>query len=186
MTAPDTLVEQFKCIVQATSDDVLEKLQVQDRYIKCINFIHGPVEEVRETLKQYDKSGTYRFKKYPLVVLITPFTELEGQSGGYFDKIVGNIGIAHHTRKDLKSNERYDQNIKRVLIPLYESLMDNIVNSGNYVVTTVRQLKHERVIRDDIGRKPFLNLEGITYDYIDAIEVKNLELTREYGECKTC
>lgn len=182
-TTPAPFVEQLRSIVEDTAEMILSTLQCADKNIKALNFIHGSAEEVRETLKQYDKSATLRYKKYPLVILVTPFITQRGNVGGYYDKVVCNIGIAHHTKKDYKSIERYEKVINGVLIPLYECLLDVIADSGYYAVTTASGIQHTANIRDDIGRKTFLNLEGVAFDYIDAIELTNVELFRQHKNC---
>lgn len=187
MIAPKEFVEQMADVVKATSDDVLCKIQKVDNLIKCINYQYGPAEEIKETLQQQDLSPTDRYLKYPLIVLITPFVEEMGSAGGYYSKIINpRIGIAYHTEQDLKAQERYDKVFKKILLPIYDSFIENLVNSGYIVASTERDLKITRMIRDDIGRKPFLNIDGMTSDYIDAIEITNSQLVRDYGECKTC
>ena len=183
---PAPLPIQFKEIVECTTEQVLPALQEADKYIRTINYLHGPAEEVRETLKSYDKSGTLRFKKYPLIVLIEPVVEQHGV-GGYHSKANFSIGIAHHTRKDYRSTERYDKVINGVLLPLYNALLENIADSGYFAITHADNIKHTKKIRSDIGRKPFLNLEGMTFDYIDAIEC-DFELIRQFENClnKNC
>lgn len=185
MMIPQPFVEQLGHIVAATEKDILACLQEVDKGIKTLNYQYGPAEQIKETMNQFDKSPTKRFMKYPLIFLLTPFQQPSGQSGGYYDKVTCSIGIAFHSQKGLKSYERYEKNIKGILLPIYNSLMEHIVDSGYFAVTTVRGLKNTPIIRDDIGRKPFMNIEGAVYDYIDAIEIINLELTRDYPDCLT-
>jgi hypothetical protein len=184
VTAPKPFVDQIRDVVEATSCKVLASLQRQDSFIKTINYIHGPADEIRETLCQQDEDPIERYGKYPLIVLITPFRETAG--GGYYSKVFPRIGIVHHTEQDKKSKERYLNNIEKVLMPIYDAFTEALVNSGYFVLRSERDLKITRLIRDDIGRRPFLNIEGISNDFIDAIEIPNIELTIDYANCFNC
>lgn len=174
---PQPIVYLFENIVNNVKTELLETLQAADSGINTINYLYGSMDEVRETLQQYDESPEERFNKYPLIVLVTPFHEKMGEGSGYYSKATVRIGIAHHTDRDKKSKERYQNNIVKVLLPLYETLLEEICESGYFVAYSRRDLKHTRLIRDDIGTNPFMQMDGITFDYIDAIEIQDLELT---------
>jgi len=182
---PDNFVDQIKDIVRDTSCDVLSDLQKVDTNIKAVNYLQGTAEEIRATLYDKDMSSQQKYLKYPLIALITPFDETMGTAGGYYSKVFPKIAIVHHTDSDKKSPERYEQNINRILLPICEAFISALLDSGYYVAYSERDLKVKRVIRDDIGTKGFALLDGGAYDFIDAIELTDMELVRNYKKCFT-
>ncbi len=187
MIEPKQFVEQFAEAVKIASDAVLPRLQQADNMIRTINYQFGSAAEIRETLIQQDYSTTDKFLKYPLIACITPFTEQRGLPGGYHSKIINpKIGIAYHTDKGWKAGERYSNSFTNIILPLYDALIDALLQTGYFVAITERDFKIKRLIRDDIGRNPFLNIDGATSDYIDAVEFQESEFVRDYGDCNNC
>lgn len=183
MREPKPFVEQLEDAVKIASCAILPTLQAADNMIKTINYQFGPAEEIKETLQQQDASTVDRYLKYPLIVCITPFVEHRGTPGGYHGRVLPKIGIAYHTDKEWKASERYEKSFNNVLFPLYEAFIEALLDTGYFVAVTERDFKIKRLIRDDIGRKPFLNIDGMTSDYIDAIELQECEFVRDFGDC---
>ncbi|MBS1988752.1 hypothetical protein JST56_07240 [Candidatus Dependentiae bacterium] len=163
-------------VVQAVSCEMLETLKKVDSDIRTINYQYGPAAQLKETLKQFDEDRSKCYEKYPLIFLVTPFVEKEGDGPGSYRRAMPKIGIAHHTTDDLKSSERYERSFRKVLLPLYDCFIEQLLASGYFPVRSERDLKLSRSIRDDIGRRPFLNISGASSDYIDGIEITNIEL----------
>lgn len=177
---PDNLVTQIGNIVSETATEVLEQLQKVDNNIKQLGFLYGSAEEIREALKEKDESPNGKYLKYPLIAMITPFDEEPGTLGGYHSKVYPKIAIINQTSKDYKSPERYEENINKILLPIYNAFIQCLLDSGYYPVYTERDLKLKCIIRDDIGDTGFVMLDGATYDYVDAIELPGMELVRDY------
>lgn len=185
MTAPRPFVELFRDVVTAVQSDMLATLQDIDSNIQCVNFIAGDLDEIRETLQQFDASPEERFKKYPLFILKTDITELKGTAPGIYSKVRFQAAICHHTQREYKTLERYDNNFKPILYPLYESFIENLLGIGYFPHLSRFDLKHTKTDRVNLGKQALLELQEASYDYIDAIELNNFELNIDYDSCLT-
>lgn len=156
---------------------VLHRLQEVDSKIKTIAFYAGSGKEIAEKLNIKENSRTGAYEKYPAIVLITPFKQEGGKAGGYHSKATLKIGFITATNSDLMIEDRYTNSFDNILTPIYEAFLEAMVDSGYFAITSVRHIEHTKVINDQMGRNPFLNMEGITSDYLDAIEIPNMVLT---------
>jgi len=77
---PDAVVDIFADIVARMNDELLASFQAIDSKIQAVNYQHGHPIEIVETLKQYDKSTSKRYKKYPLVLLVEDIKEYHGSN----------------------------------------------------------------------------------------------------------
>ena len=177
MTYP--IVDIIKEVVAKVNDKLLPQLQTFDQNIQVIHFEHGHPKEIIETLVQMDQSPEDRYKKYPLVMLFQDFGEdFSDKPGSYLVNATLQIVIAFHTDKDLKAAERYSNTFKPVLYPIYDELK-NQINAHKLIVSqSAKQIKHRKFDRLYWGREGLYGTSaGILNDYIDAIEVQNLQLT---------
>lgn len=144
-----------------------------------VHRISAHIIEVLEVLKQLD-SAQRADVKFPLVILICDFEEMIGQSGsmgGRFETARLNMIICNNTIPTYRQNERLENNFKPTLYPIYHALRDAILNSSNNQSMTIEDIPHTKIDRYFWGREQIYgNDANITNDFIDAIEIKNLQV----------
>ena len=97
--------------------------------------------------------------------------------------------IATITDPKYKADEREAINFQPTLLPLYYQLLDQIRECGHFYINYDRSIPHEFTKRMFWGRNGlfgnttwgkqggYTNVGNIFNDYIDAIEIDNLQLT---------
>ena len=149
--------------------------------ITTINYQYGPGTELIETLQQLDNSQSLQVTKYPLIWLVTDITEKRGKQAGIFATENITVFIMHQTDRNYKTYERATNVFKPVLDPLYYSFIYQcskhpMVNNG-----PEDMIQHDRTKRYFIGSKD--NKGMALTDFVDAIEISNLNLLIDYNQC---
>lgn len=144
---------------------------------KAPYYEHGHILEIANTLNKKDK-GKYTYQKYPLIIL---FQDYEVNKSISEDAIFGTtsarLAIVNLTRPELVSKDRYDYNFREKLFPLYDEFMNALVEidyfntSPNYPF-----VNNVAIERPYWGSDIANNNQNILNDYIDAIELQNVEL----------
>jgi len=139
---------------------------------------YGHPLDVINKLKQKDTHSSLKFKKYPLIALFQDFTENMGYNQTMRSSAEGlNIVICTNTRAELNAEERYNLNFRTILYPLYDLLIKHLVLSHEFLNTDPGLIPHQKIDRLYWGRSGLYGNEGnIFNDYIDAIEIQNLQL----------
>lgn len=170
------IVEVFAGVVARVEARLLSQFQALEPAIAGIHYDHGHPLEIIETLKQKDKSQTFRFQKYPLIALFQDFPEVNAGIG-FESEASLHLIIAKGTKKDYKAGERYEHNFKPFLYPVYEILLEEINRDKAFLTYGVSKLPHTKWDRLYWGRNGlFGNQSNIFNDYLDVIEIKNLKL----------
>lgn len=184
MKARNPLAYMMQTVVDYVSEDVLEEIQCADRKLKgdtdinAINFEYGSHEEIREKLKRKDGDEEGKHLKYPCIIMPMDLVEPTGLGTQYeYGKPRITLGIIHHTEHDMEADERYEKVIVPILYPIYKSLIENILASGLFIAYDIADIPHNRIDRVNMGKQGFLQLDDVSYDYVDGIELNNLELT---------
>jgi hypothetical protein len=178
-------------IIPYVIEDVLETIQANDcavsedndTMIETINYEYGTLEEIKTKLQRKDGDDELRTRKYPCILLITDLPEPKGQGTKYNGKARFAICIVHHTTFDRVAEQRYEKVIEPILYPIYESFIENILNSGLFAAYDVEDIPHNKIDRVDMGKTSFLDLTEGSYDYLDGIEMSNFELTPLQALC---
>lgn len=166
---------------------VVEKVSAKmiSQFPGGITFLHGHPIEIIETLNQYNADPVYKDKKYPLIALFQDFRERMNTDVGIYADVSLNIIIANFTLNTYKAPERYDNNFNPILYPIYETLLKEITRSG-YFMGYADNISHDKFDRLYWGRDGLYGKEGnIFSDFIDAIEIQNLNLLIDQKICKT-
>lgn len=180
------LAEMIEDVVELVREDVLAEIKCKDDYIQTINYQYGSLVEIRQTLKQWDEDKEKKHEKYPCIFLILDTPEQIGLSNtGYNGRYRCTIGIVHHTEDDYTADERYKNVIKPILYPIYESFVANLLDSGLFVGYDVQDTPHTKIDRVNMGKGAFLQLDEGSYDYLDAVELNNLQLVPAETNCLT-
>lgn len=157
--------------------DVFMSLQdgVQSRFGSSVNFMYGHPVEIVGQLQQM--TGIYEAEKWPLVALFQDFEEKKGDSLSIESSVNLNIIIAQMTLPTLTSPERYEQTFKPVLYPLYEAFINQVALSGQFSEREPGLIKNVKIDHVYWGKKGLYGSSANTFnDYIDAIEIKDLQL----------
>lgn len=151
-------------------------------------YMYGHPLEVINTLTEYEKHPKMKLMKYPLIVLFQDFEEAKGRHQGIDSDVSLNLIICTNTLAKYKSAERYELNFKPVLYPLYDLFLEKLASCG-YFSGTLGNFQHTKIDRMYWGKNGLYASEGnIFNDRLDAIEIKNLELSvlNKSNNCKKC
>lgn len=137
-------------------------------------YLHGHPLEIINTLKQYTASSEYRFKKFPLIALFEDF-DASNKEGLFHTKAMLNVVILTDTDKNYDARLRYEKSFNTILTPIYKLLVEELIKSRK-ICTPRNEIKHTPVNHLYWGKSGLYGNTGNMFDdYIDAIELKNLD-----------
>lgn len=176
------VVDIFKTFVDAVRDDYTPLSGFDS---DAPFYMYGHPIEIVNTLKQKNKNGTFKFKKYPLIALFQDFDEVKGENMAIDSRVSLRVVIAVNTSPKYVSSERYANTFKPVLYPLYNLLMEKIAKSP-YTQLAEGIVPHTKTDRVYWGKTGINGNEANVFDdYLDAIEITDLELEL-YNNVKIC
>ncbi len=141
-------------------------------------YMYGHPLDVIGQLQMKDKNDNFKYKKYPVIILLQDYDETYGDSQVVKSEVTGlNVIIATNTSPDYISSERYTNNFKPTLQPLYELFVEHLVSSKQFLEIAPGAVPHTKTDRLYWGRSGLYgNDANIFNDYIDAIEITDLNL----------
>jgi hypothetical protein len=140
---------------------------------------YGHMLEITQLLAKKDKAASFKGQKYPLIALSMDFEEDHTQRARVI--INPTIYIINETDKDYYAKNRIDNVFIPILYPVYEDLIDAFKKS---TALEQRQIKHRKTDRVFWGKElPMYNSQAKMNDYIDAIELNNVELKFITKQC---
>jgi hypothetical protein len=139
-----------------------------------IVYYYGDVNEVVQKLNILARNNTER---YPAVAMFTDITQRRGNRNDLIAEVtIPYILFCCITEKGWHAEERIENSIKQTLYPIYERFLKNLELNDKLLKTSEYFLRHNYTERLSIGKSAlFVNNNGGN-DFIDAIEVQNLEL----------
>lgn len=160
--------------------EVVDK--AEDIYDRDLYYEHGHILEINNTLIGKEKSINARNRKYPLIMLLQPFTETV-QDIGYNVNL--RLMICSSTKSDIKAQERYEKVFNPVLYPIYDSLMEALRRSKYFSWSGgLKMPPHTKTDRPFLGvSSENGNIRYIMSDKLDAIEITNLNLFYKDLKC---
>ncbi|PKN16511.1 MAG: hypothetical protein CVU66_00745 [Deltaproteobacteria bacterium HGW-Deltaproteobacteria-23] len=166
-------VDLFRTIVERTSAKVQHDYAATG--LKCF-YQHGHPLEIVESLQEMTLNPKSSETKYPLIALFQDFTEKKGLNNSD-GELKLNLIIANLTSPQLKAPDRYAQNFKPILIPIYDEFLKQIAKSRYFREDNPIKLLHTKIDRLYWGRSGlFGNQKNLFNDYIDCIEIVDLQL----------
>jgi hypothetical protein len=172
---------EILAIIQANETAALGSTSIQ-----AIDFQYGHLDELIQTLAQKDADPQARFLKYPLVYLVQDFRERRGRQPGVYAELNLNIIIAHQTEATDKITDRYAKVFKPVLYPIYYSLIKQLATIPQTLQGNQDVIPHDKWDRSYWGTQAVGgNTADTLNDYVDAIEIQNLDLKINYQPCLT-
>lgn len=148
-----------------------------ERYGHPVSFLFGDWSYVSNILTQWNTPET-AMKKYPLIVLYSPFDEQRGGSRKWHEAQL-NLLIICNTRKEYSNEQREEFSFEKVLRPIYRNFLAAIAEDRRIGTRSYRDVP-EHTYRENYryGRLGVLGTDGKPFrDYIDAIEISKLNLT---------
>lgn len=149
---------------------------------KTVNYKHGHLLEINNTLVNEGKMSKTALLKYPLIMLLQPFDETVN------DIAVGTslrIIICTSTDGESKSKSRYEKTFKPVLLPIYNQLLSSLAYSKYFNWEgNLEKPPHTKTDRPFIGvGSENKRLKYFMNDKLDAIEIKDLQLNYYDNKC---
>lgn len=144
--------------------------------IQQIRYSKSSFDELIETLAQADQSDTERYKKYPLVHLVRDFSEERGQMMGVYATVSLTIFIIHQSMCAYKVEDRETLVFKPVLYPIYYEFLNQLKKSSWVMNGGVDTFRHTKIDHVFWGDRQLEGSKNILNDYVDAIEIRNLQL----------
>ncbi len=161
--------------------DIVDRMRADDSN-PCTGdapyYMYGHPLDVIGQLQAKDSNDVYKFRKYPVVILFQDFDEDYGESHSIKSEVTGlNVIIATSTSPDYISEQRYTNNFKPILQPLYELFVEHLIASRQFLEIGEGLVPHVKTDRLYWGRSGLYGNEAnIFNDYIDAIEISDLHL----------
>ena len=141
--------------------------------VPILVFDHGHPLEIVNRIQAYTESDTLKYEAFPRICLLHDFEEKIT-----FETAVSlTIIIVTQTAPEYSAPDRYTYSFDPVLTPLYDRFMKLLAESANIATTDNNYFKHTKIDRLFWGKNGLYGNQGnIFNDYIDAIEIKDLEL----------
>ena len=155
--------------------------RVSEKYGGNVSYQFGDWEYISNQLVIWGKSPMTSPLKYPIICLISPFEENRSEEG---DRVSLWFIILVNTRKDYLNEDREKCSFENVLRPIYRIFIDEITHDGRFVSNYRGIIPHIYIENYRYGRVGVLGPDGKPFrDFIDAIEIKDLELTIKKIDC---
>lgn len=138
--------------------------------IPVLNFLHGYLEELNETLMQYSRTPEFAEQKYPLLWVVEPFTVTLGPVGFYAHVDNLKIFILYGTDKNLKGYQRREQIFVPIIDPIRRELLRQLTD---YTTSMLYEPEGVKITdRYYWGEEQQKQLN----DVVDCTELNNLRL----------
>ncbi len=165
--------------VGSVSQRILPQLIAANPKIQTLSFMWGHPLEIKNTLKEMTDSKTFKYQKFPVVMLFSDIITAPSTVRGSYEDVTLNIVIAMSTDPKLKADARTLRNFAPILRPIFQELINQIFRCGYFWVQSPRELLGREIERYFWGKEGIQGGEASPYnDTIDAIEIKGLKLTR--------
>lgn len=127
-------------------------------------FMHEKELKAFNVLTEMSGKTNLKYQKYPLVLLIHPYTEKKVKYADYVADF--RIAIVNHTDNNWQSEERYSNNFDDILTPIYEGLINGMCANVNISRSNPRKIEHDKTDNLYIdGNKMPDKLDGIIIDF---------------------
>lgn len=139
--------------------------------LDVLNYQFGYIEELNETLVQYEADPVKYNKKFPLVWLAEPYTTVRGLPN-VFGKAKPDIFIINSTTIEWKAAERMENNYKPILFPIYRELLVQIFKAEAFSHQSVDSIQHSYTKGYYWGEKQ----QAVLNDAVDCLKIGAIEL----------
>ena len=187
----DQIEDIFRSIVEAVGRAVtITKTKPDGTTVEvegvAINYIYGSAQYIKDVLDARSKASASMPIKFPLIALQTP-NVVTVDSGDYQYKTKINLIIACSSRKEWFNETRMETSFKRVLLPIYEKLIEVLLTDPRFdwVYGETEYVPHTMSKNFDYGRYGALTPNGEEVsEPIDAIDIRSLEIIVNNQTCR--
>lgn len=143
-----------------------------------VYYKYGHPREISKRLQELSNSPTEGHKKFPLVILFTDIT-IGKDVPGFYGSARLRMLVANITQPEYISEQRTELNFKPVLHPIKDELIKQIGLHSQF--TYEDELTYDETDMYFYGSQ--INDKNIFNDYIDAIELKNIQVNIKNKIC---
>lgn len=155
--------------------------RVSEKWGRNVSYLFGDWSYVSNQLTVWGKSPKTSPLKFPIICLLSPFTE---DRTGEDSHVSLEFYILVNTEKEYPNETREEVSFDKVLRPIYRLFMDEIRGDRRFASDYRGVVPHQYTENYRYGRVGVLGPDGKPFrDFIDAIEIKNLELTIKKEKC---
>lgn len=155
--------------------------RVSEKWGRNVSYLFGDWNYISNQLTVWGKSPKTSPLKFPIICLYSPFTE---ERDAEDVRVSLEFIIMVNTEKDYTNEDRELISFDKVLRPIYRLFMDEIRGDRRFVSDYRGVVPHQYTENYRYGRVGVLGPDGKPFrDFIDAIEIKNLELTVKNVKC---
>lgn len=115
--------------------------------LPVLNYQYGYVAELNENMKDMVDSPADRDKRFPLVWVAQPFSIMHGDSSGYAVLSDCEIFIIMESAENLRATERMTDKFKPVINPIYDEMLEQMINAPWCCEMDKANLKHKATDR---------------------------------------
>lgn len=176
-----TAVGESVTITKTKADGSTEDIDGVD-----VNYIYGSAQYVKDVLDVRSKSASAMPVKFPLIALQTP-NVVTVDSADYQYKTKINLIIACSSRKEWSNEKRMETSFKRVLLPIYEKLIEVLLADPRFDwgYGEIEYVPHTMSKNFDYGRYGAVTPSGQEVsEPIDAIDIRSLEIKVNNQTCR--
>ena len=187
----DQIEDIIKSIVEAVGQSVTITMTKTDGTTEevsgvDVNYIYGSAQYVKDVLDVRSKGANAMPVKFPLIALQTP-NVVTVDSADYQYKTKINLIIACSSKKDWSNEKRMETSFKRILLPIYEKLIDVLLTDPRFDwgYGEIEYVPHTMSKNFDYGRYGAITPSGQEVsEPIDAIDIRSLEIKVNNQTCR--
>lgn len=178
---PIYIVDIFGDIVTKVQTVLLSKLQAADPTLVGINYLYDAPKVMMNTLIQM--TPTAGASKYPLVGLFLPVKERHGSQIGIDDIPLLRIIIGRYSNPTDKTPQRYANNFKPFLYPIYNEFIHQIDCDNRFLTQGAQMIQHDKTDWPYWGGDSPPEAANPFGDWLDIIEISNLQVKLNLKNC---
>lgn len=155
--------------------------RVSDKWGRNVSYLFGDWSYISNQLTVWGKSPNTSPLKFPIICLYSPFTE---ERDAEDVRVSLEFILMVNTEKGYTNEDRESISFDKVLRPIYRLFMDEIRGDRRFASDYRGIVPHQYTENYRYGRVGVLGPDGKPFrDFIDAIEIKNLDLTIKNVKC---
>lgn len=164
------IVDEIREVVASTS--VALTANDAATFPNPINYQHGYITELNETLRQWESDPNKYNLKFPLVWLAKPFTVKRGEANFYGSLNGVKLFIITSSDKNYKDSERESNSYNPILRPIYRELIKQFMLSTVFDMGKMGEPLHSVTDRPYWGESQ----QSVLNDIVDVLEISGLDL----------
>ena len=160
-------------------EDVVKR--VAERYGSNVSYMFGDWAYISNQLTAWGKSPSVCKLKYPIICLYSPFTE---DRSSVKRQTTLEFIIMVNTAKEYTNEDREKTSFEQVLRPIYNLFLEEIKKDSSIEADYKGKIPHLYRENYRYGRLGVIGEDGKQFgDFIDAIEIKEMNLTFKDVKC---